>query len=98
MNQNKRLQNIYFIRVQQSERNKIYQFRNNMILLSFRICVKMMERLKYLRSSKGMNDKPALVKEAKNDLDEMLKIIQQMQSIQLLQRQRIHKDNKLYRF
>ncbi|CAD8150269.1 unnamed protein product [Paramecium octaurelia] len=38
------------------------------------------------RSLKGMDDIPLLVKEAKNDLDEMLKIIQEMQSIQLFRK------------
>ncbi|CAD8168452.1 unnamed protein product [Paramecium pentaurelia] len=44
------------------------------------------------KSSKGMDDIPTLVTEAKNDLDEMLKIIQQMQSIQLLKSQRIQQN------
>ncbi|CAD8081771.1 unnamed protein product [Paramecium sonneborni] len=38
------------------------------------------------RSQKGMDDIPVLVKEAKNDLDEMVKIISEMQSIQLFRK------------
>ncbi|CAK70041.1 unnamed protein product (macronuclear) [Paramecium tetraurelia] len=51
---------------------KVYHYMNEEIINS--------------RSLKGMDDIPVLVKEAKNDLDEMLKIIQEMQSIQLFRK------------